>query len=147
MKQLLITFGIIITSLVFGNTAMAQSSSAIAQVEESIKANGKYAILAGNYKHLEGAVRTGLRMRAEKPGIVFQIVLIGPVVKEISVEKHLIELVEDCARADIKIVLCQNAMKALGVDKADLHPYLETTSSGFLYIFGLQENDFKVLTL
>jgi intracellular sulfur oxidation DsrE/DsrF family protein len=59
----------------------------------------------------------------------------------------LLALVEDCKNAGIQMVICQNAMKALNVTKPDLHPYIETTSSGFLYMFGLQENGFKVVTL
>ncbi|MFC3811450.1 DsrE family protein [Lacihabitans lacunae] len=134
--------------LLFGNyLALGQTTETIDKIEKSIKADGKYAILAGNYKHFEGSVRTGLRMRNGNPNLQFQIVLIGMVVKEITTDKNLLALVEDCKTAGIQIVICQNAMKALGVSKSDLHPYLETTSSGFLYMFGLQENGFKVITL
>ena len=139
---------IVFIILLFGNyLAFGQTTETIDKIEKSIKADGKYAILAGNYKHFEGSVRTGLRMRNGNPNLQFQIVLIGMVVKEITTDKNLLALVEDCKTAGIQIVICQNAMKALGVSKSDLHPYLETTSSGFLYMFGLQENGFKVITL
>jgi intracellular sulfur oxidation DsrE/DsrF family protein len=139
---------IVFMILLFGNyLALGQTTETIDKIEKSIKADGKYAILAGNYKHFEGSVRTGLRMRNGNPNLLFQIVLIGMVVKEITADKNLLALVEDCKTAGIQIVICQNAMKALGVSKSDLHPYLETTSSGFLYMFGLQENGFKVITL
>jgi intracellular sulfur oxidation DsrE/DsrF family protein len=139
---------IVFMILLFGNyLAFGQTTETIDKIEKSIKADGKYAILAGNYKHFEGSVRTGLRMRNGNPNLQFQIVLIGMVVKEITTDKNLLALVEDCKTAGIQIVICQNAMKALGVSKSDLHPYLETTSSGFLYMFGLQENGFKVITL
>ena len=127
--------------------ASEQTTEAIKQIETSIKADGKYAILAGNYKHFEGSVRTGLRMRKGNPNLQFQIVLIGIVVKEITSDKQLLALVEDCKSAGIQIVICQNAMKALNVVKSDLHPYIETTSSGFVYMFGLQENGYKVISL
>jgi intracellular sulfur oxidation DsrE/DsrF family protein len=141
-------FPIVFMILLFGNyLAFGQTTETIDKIEKSIKADGKYAILAGNYKHFEGSVRTGLRMRNGNPNLQFQIVLIGMVVKEITADKNLLALVEDCKTAGIQIVICQNAMKALGVSKSDLHPYLETTSSGFLYMFGLQENGFKVITL
>jgi intracellular sulfur oxidation DsrE/DsrF family protein len=139
---------IVFMILLFGNyLAFGQTTETIDKIEKSIKADGKYAILAGNYKHFEGSVRTGLRMRNGNPNLLFQIVLIGMVVKEITADKNLLALVEDCKTAGIQIVICQNAMKALGAPKSDLHPYLETTSSGFLYMFGLQENGFKVITL
>ncbi|MCP9770991.1 hypothetical protein EGI22_24055 [Lacihabitans sp. LS3-19] len=138
----------VFTLLMLGNYfSSAQTTEAIDNIEKSIKVDGKYAILAGNYKHFEGSVRTGLRMRNGNPDLQFQIVLIGMVVKEITTDEHLLALVEDCKTAGIQIVICQNAMKALSVTKADLHPYIETTSSGFLYMFGLQENGFKVITL
>lgn len=127
--------------------AFAQTTEAIKQIENSIKANGKYAILAGNYKHFEGSVRTGLRMRKGNPDLQFQIVLIGLVVKEITTDAQLLALVEDCKTTGIQIIICQNAMKALNVSKSDLHPYIETTSSGFVYMFGLQENGYKVISL
>ncbi|MFT7068504.1 MAG: intracellular sulfur oxidation DsrE/DsrF family protein [Spirosomataceae bacterium] len=141
-------FPLILIVLLFGNYSIsAQTTDAIDKIEKSIKADGKYAILAGNYKHFEGSVRTGLRMRQGNPDLQFQIVMIGRVVKEITTDEHLLALVEDCKNAGIQMVICQNAMKALNVTKPDLHPYIETTSSGFLYMFGLQENGFKVVTL
>ena len=141
-------FPLLLIGLLFGNYSIsAQSTDAIDKIEKSIKPNGKYAILAGNYKHFEGSVRTGLRMRQGKPNLQYQIVMIGRVVKEITTDEHLLALVEDCKTAGIEIVICQNAMKALKVTKADLHPYIETTSSAFLYMFGLQENGFKVVNL
>ncbi len=141
-------FLLIFALLLFGNhLSSAQTTAAIVGIEKSIKADGKYAILAGNYKHFEGSVRTGLRMRNGNPDLQFQIVLIGMVVKEITTDEHLLALVEDCKTAGIQIVICQNAMKALNVTKSELHPYIETTSSGFLYMFGLQENGYKVITL
>jgi putative oxidoreductase len=143
-----IAIPLIFIILFFGSQkASAQTSEAIKQIENSIKADGKYAILAGNYKHFEGSVRTGLRMRKGNPNLQFQIVLIGIVVKEITSDKQLLALVEDCKSAGIQIVICQNAMKALNVTKSDLHPYIETTSSGFVYMFGLQENGYKVISL
>jgi intracellular sulfur oxidation DsrE/DsrF family protein len=148
MSKMKNAFPLVVIVLLFGNyITYAQTTTAIDNIEKSIKADGKYAILAGNYKHFEGSVRTGLRMRKGNPNLQFQIVLIGTVVKEITTDEHLLALVEDCKTAGVPIVICQNAMKALNVTKADLHPYLETTSSGFLYIFGLQENGFKVITL
>jgi intracellular sulfur oxidation DsrE/DsrF family protein len=148
MNKIKVAFPLVLTVIMFGSYfASAQTTEAIANIEKSIKADGKYAILAGNYKHFEGSVRTGLRMRNGNPDLQFQIVLIGMVVKEITTDAHLLSLVEDCKTAGIEIVICQNAMKALNVSKSDLHPYIETTSSGFLYMFGLQENGFKVITL
>lgn len=146
MSKMKIVFPMILVALVVGSyRSAAQSTDAIDKIEKSIKSDGKYAILAGNYKHFEGSVRTGLRMRKGNPDLQFQIVMIGMVVKEITTDEHLLELVEDCKTAGIEIVICENAMKALKVTKADLHPYIETTSSGFLYMFGLQENGFKVV--
>lgn len=148
MSKMKIVFPLVLVALVVGSyRCAAQSTDAIDKVEKSIKSDGKYAILAGNYKHFEGSVRTGLRMRKGNPNLQFQIVMIGMVVKEITTDENLLALVEDCKTAGIEIVICENAMKALKVTKADLHPYIETTSSGFLYMFGLQENGFKVVNL
>jgi intracellular sulfur oxidation DsrE/DsrF family protein len=148
MSKMKIVFPLILTVLLCGNYSIfAQTTDAIDKIEKSIKSDGKYAILAGNYKHFEGSVRTGLRMRQGNPDLQFQIVMIGRVVKEITTDEHLLALVEDCKTAGIEIVICQNAMKALNVTKSDLHLYIETTSSGFLYMFGLQENGFKVVAL
>jgi intracellular sulfur oxidation DsrE/DsrF family protein len=148
MNKMKNAFPLVFIVLLFGNyITSAQTTTAIDNIEKSIKADGKYAILAGSYKHFEGSVRTGLRMRKGNPNLQFQIVLIGTVVKEITTDEPLLALVEDCKTAGVQIVICQNAMKALNVTKSDLHPYIETTSSGFLYMFGLQENGFKVITL
>jgi hypothetical protein len=64
-------FPLILIVLLFGNYSIsAQTTDAIDKIEKSIKADGKYAILAGNYKHFEGSVRTGLRMRQGNPDLV-----------------------------------------------------------------------------
>jgi hypothetical protein len=64
MKKMQIVITLIFIVLWLGShKASAQTTEAINQIENSIKADGKYAILAGNYKHFEGSVRTGLRMR------------------------------------------------------------------------------------
>ncbi|WP_304237160.1 DsrE/DsrF/DrsH-like family protein [Jiulongibacter sediminis] len=136
----LVFFGLALTQF----SANAQSLS-IEEVENSIKPDGKYAILASNRRIFESSVRNGENFRTKFPDSEFQIVVVGPIVKELAEDESLIPFVEKCKTNGVKIVLCQAAMAHLGVKKEDLHPYIQTTIGAYQYMFGLQENGFRTL--
>lgn len=101
--------------------------------------------MASNRRIFESSVRNGENFRTKFPESQFQIVVVGPIVKELADDESLIPLVEKCEKYGVKIVLCQVAMAKLGVKKEDLHPYIQTTVGAYQYMFGLQENGFRTL--
>ncbi len=116
-------------------------------METTINENGKYAILADNTKYFQGAVMTGLELKAKYHNLLFEIVLINSVVKDLETNTDLVPLVEECKKATIKIVLCEMAMQQLEVEKSNLPASLLTTHNAFTYVFELQELGYKVITL
>lgn len=144
-KQLLPFLLILITSLAC-ISAHAQDNASHA-VENAIKKNGKYAFLVQNSRHFVAAVETGERFRAKSAKIKFEVVLVGPVVKDLVTDKELLLIVEKAKKTDVKIVACERAMAYFGVKKSELDPSVKTTSYGFTYFLGLQEMGFKTIEL
>lgn len=117
------------------------------KVEDAMKKDGKYALLVQSSRHLMSSVSAGERYKEMSKEIDFHIVLIGPVVKELAEDKELIPFIEKAASLGIPIVVCEFAMKRLGVKKEDYPSSVYTTANGYSYIFGLQELGFKTIEL
>lgn len=144
-NQFLIALFVFVGS-VFYTSANAQSISVLA-IENSVKKDGKYALLVSNANYFSPAVISGAEMKANHPKMKFEIVLVGPVVKDLADDPNLISFIEISEKAGIRIVVCEFAMKKMGVTKADYPSSIETTPDGFVYLFGLQENGFKTISL
>lgn len=117
------------------------------EVENQIKADGKYAILVRQGKHFKASVMTAMEMTAKHSEIQFEIVLLGESVKELATDPELLPFVNQCQTAGVKIIICGFAMKQLEVEPSELPNYVEITPNGFTFIFGLQEMGFKTITL
>lgn len=113
-------FQVGITSPAF---AQPPSDEQITATENAIRPDGKYALSVSNAQHLEAAIMTGREFKAKSSAIDFQIVAYGQVVSEIATD----QAVKDAARRAVnddglKIVVCDIAVKALGVDPACCRP-------------------------
>ncbi|MCX7548934.1 DsrE family protein [Xanthomarina sp. F1114] len=131
---------------IFYSPVAAQQKS-ISAVENSIKRDGKYAILVSNARYFQAAINTGKNLRTENPKIVFEVVLIGPVVKDLASNKDLESTIELGEKVGIRIVVCKAAMKHFGLSEKDYHKSIAFTPDGFVYLLGLQENNYKTITL
>lgn len=144
-KHFLAVVLISLASVTF-STVKAQDKSP-QQIENSIRKKGKYAFLVQTSRHFIAAIETGERFKAKSTKIKFEVVLAGPVVKELATGTELKPYVEKAEKAGIKIVVCENSMAHLGVKKSELAPSVMTTRYGFTYFLGLQENRFKTIQL
>lgn len=126
--------------------ANAQSSSVL-EIENAIKKDGKYALLVSNARYLQAAVRTGESLKTNAPEMDFEVVLVGPVVKDIVTDESLIKTIEQSKKLGIRLVVCEAAMNHMQLKKSDYHSAIEFTPDGFIYLFGLQESGYKTITL
>ncbi|MDO6808869.1 hypothetical protein Q4603_09615 [Zobellia galactanivorans] len=146
MKKQFLIIALFALSLTTSVSVNAQVQS-VQEIENSTKNDGKYALLVQNSNHFMASVMTGEEYKNKSKAIQFEIVLIGKVVKDLATNKELAPLVEKAQKLGIRIVVCEFAMNKLGVKKSDYPSYVETTSNGFTYFFGLQENGFKTIGL
>ncbi len=146
MKRNFLVLVLVLVSSITFSTVKAQEKSP-QQIENSIRKNGKYAFLVQTSRHFIAAVETGERFKAKSKKIKFEVVLAGPVVKDLTTGTELKPYVEKAEKAGIKIVVCENSMAHLGVKKSELAPSVLTTRYGFTYFLGLQENRFKTIQL
>lgn len=144
-NQTLITILFILT--VFVPVKIYAQHSPTQSIENAIKKKGKYAILVQNEPHFMASVMTGEEYKAKSKSIQFEIILIGPIVKDLAEKEALKPFIEKAKNSGIKIVVCEFAMEKLGVKKSQYPSSVLTTPNGFTYIFGLQELGFKSITL
>ncbi|HLV13907.1 MAG TPA: DsrE family protein [Xanthomarina sp.] len=144
-KQFLMILFVVVGSL-FYSPMMAQSLS-VSDIENSVKKDGNYAILVSNSRYFQAAVRTGVGLKASNPELNFEVVLIGPVVKDVATDESLMSTIETSEKAGIRLVVCEAAMNHLKLKKSDFHSSIAFSPDGFIYLFGLQENGFKTITL
>jgi len=146
MKKQILAIALVVFTLTTLVDVNAQVQD-VAQIENAIKNDGKYALMVQKSNHLMAAIMTGEGFKNKSADIQFEVVLIGKVVKELATNEELQPFVEKAEKLGIRIVVCEFAMNKLGVEKSDYHPSVLTTSNGFTYFFGLQENGFKIISL
>lgn len=147
MKNTLI--GLFLLAMLFGvsiiNPLNAQSKLTVEQVENAIRPDGKYAMSVTSTRHLKVAVETSEAFKQKSKNIQFEIVVSGPVLKELVSSSDLRKLIDRAEKANVGVVACAIAMKGLGIKKAELPAYIEISGNAAIYLFGLQELGFKVL--
>lgn len=144
-NQFLMVLFVFVGSVLF-TSATAQSLS-VSDIENSIKKDGKYAILVPNARYFQAAVMTGKELKGKNPKIDFEIVIISAAAQDLATDENLISFIEITEKVGIRVVVCESAMNHFGVKKSDYHSSINTTPDGFAYIFGLQESGFKTITL
>jgi intracellular sulfur oxidation DsrE/DsrF family protein len=119
----------------------------VAEIENSIKADGKYAMLVRNAEHLQASVKTAAGLIKDNPRLNFQIVVCGPLVKDLAGDAATRELMDRAKKEGVVVLACGISMKKFNIAAADLPRTVQVTENGLLYIFGLQEKGYKTITL
>lgn len=126
----------------------SQTKEEITKIEQSIQKNGKYALLVMKAQHLKVAIQTGKEFRDKSSKIDFQIIVCGELVKEITTDKTLQNIIKMAVNeTNLKIVVCGLSIEQFKIDKALLPTEMPITKNGFVYMFGLQENGYKSIIL
>jgi intracellular sulfur oxidation DsrE/DsrF family protein len=135
--------------MTFGATNLnAQTAENIQKTEQSIRKNGKYALLVMKAQHLKAAIQTGIEFKAKSKKIDFQILTCGELVKEISLDGELQNLIKNAVNQHgLKILVCGLSIKQFKVDKTLLPKETPATENGLLYMLGLQEQGYKTVIL
>lgn len=144
-NQFLMIVSVFVASVLY-TPAKAQSLS-VSTIENSVKKDGKYAILVPNARYFQAAVMTGKALKTNNPKMDFEIVVISAVAKDLATDESLKSFIEISEKVGVRIVVCESAMNHFGVKKSDYHLSIKTTPDGFAYMFGLQERGYKTITL
>ncbi|RAV18386.1 hypothetical protein DQP55_02780 [Mycolicibacterium sp. GF69] len=123
------------------------SEEQISATENAIRADGKYALVVSDARHMNVAIMTGREFKAKSSAIDFQIVVYGKVVQDIATDPA----VKDAARRAViddglKVVACDISVQRMGIDPALLPPEVPTTQNALTYVLGLQEQGYETLT-
>ncbi|WP_417236906.1 DsrE family protein [Bizionia paragorgiae] len=144
-KQFFMTLLVVVGTVLYA--PVSAQSLTVSAVEQSIKKDGKYAILVSNARYFQAAVRTGEGLKAKHSTVDFEVVLIGPVVKDLATDESLQSTIKASEKRGIRLVVCEAAMNHLKLKHTDFHSSIAFTPDGFVYLFGLQESGFKTITL
>lgn len=137
---------LLIASSFFSLHVTAQKLS-VNEVENSIKADGKYAMLVRNAEHLKASVKTAAGLIKENPKLEFHIVVCGALVKDLVSDTEIRQLMDKAKSTGIKVLACGLSMDKFSITAKDLPTSVQVTQNGLIYIFGLQENGYKTITL
>jgi putative oxidoreductase len=126
----------------------AQTAESVQKTEQSIRKNGKYALLVMKALHLKTAINTGIEFKANSKKIDFQIIVCGELVKEISQDAALQSVIKNAVtQHGLKVLVCGLSIEQLKVDKTLLPSEIKVTRNGLIYMFGLQEKNYKSIVL
>ena len=126
----------------------AQTAESVQKTEQSIRNNGKYAIMVMKAQHLKTAVNTGIQFKTFSKKIDFQIIVCGELVKEISQDVALQSVIKNAVtQHGLKVLACGLSIEQLKVDKSLLPSEIKVTRNGLIYMFGLQEKNYKSIVL
>lgn len=128
-------------------TSLKAQTTEINTIETSIKKDGKYALLVRNVQHLKAAIITGKELKTKYPDIQFEIVACGELVKSIAETTDLQNLIHESLEKEVKVLVCGLSIRQLNIDATAIPKTIPLTENGLIYIFGLQENGFKTITL
>ncbi|GGD96539.1 DsrE family protein [Planktosalinus lacus] len=139
---------ILLIALTGTTMSQAQTEAAITTTEQSIKAEGKYGILVMNPQHLKAAIKTGKTVKAKSTAIDVHIVTCGKLVKEISTNPELQNLIKSAVNDHgLNILVCGLSIEQFEVDTTLLPVETPVTQNGLIYMLGLQEQGFKTIIL
>lgn len=146
MKTMIIIFFALMT---FGaGNLNAQTAESIQETEQSIRKNGKYAMLMMRAQQLKAAINTGIEFKTFSKEIDFQIIACGELVKEISQDKELQSLIKNAVNQHgLKVLVCGLSVEQFKVDITLLPKETPVTRNGLIYMFGLQEKNYKSIML
>jgi len=146
MKTIIIIF---LALMIFGAENMnAQTVESVQKTEQSIRKNGKYAIMVMKAQHLKTAINTGIELKANSKKIDFQIIACGELVKEISQDAALQSIIKDAVtQHGLKVLVCGLSVEQFKVDKTLLPKEVSVTKNGLIYMLGLQEKRYKSIVL
>ena len=142
----------LITAMVFfilgAQVLHAQSVPTVQKVENSLRKNGRYAMMVMNVQHFNAALLTGKALHQRSPKIRFQIIACGSLVKELAENSELKkEVAKATQQSGHQVVICGLSIKQFNVNTADLPTEAVITDNALLYSFGLQEMGYKTLIL
>lgn len=142
-------FILIIALWTFGALNLrAQSTIDVQQTENSIRPNGKYALLVMKAPHLKAGISTGLSLKKMHPYLDFQILVCGELVKEISQNPALHTLISQAVQQHrLTLLVCGLSIEQFNVEPSLLPKEMVLTENGLVYMFGLQEQGFKTIIL
>lgn len=108
-----------------------------------------YGILVRKANHLKVAIQTAKAMQADSSFQMsaFEIIVCGPLVKELGSQGELANSLEEAQQANIQVQACGLSMKKFQVEPEALHPTVGLVPNGLLRAFELKKAGYHFIDL
>jgi thioredoxin-related protein len=135
--------------LAFGPVKLyAQPAANVKVTENSIHKKGKYAMLVMKTQHLIAGIKIGIDLKSRSQKIDFHLLVCGELVKDISLNEDLQNLISDAVRLHcLTIIVCGLSIQQFNVKQSLLPKEMTLSDNGLIHMFGLQEQGFKTIIL
>jgi len=131
-RQFLLSLSFLVLMAAFCTGAAAQAASAATKVVIQVSdfESSNWYLALNNAKNVQQELG---RDKAE-----VEIVVYGPGIGMLKADSVAANRVTDAVRAGVKIIACQNTMKAQKISQADMHPEIGYVSAGVVEIMKRQ---------
>lgn len=145
MKRLFLTLAVLALTLGVAPVTQAQERIPVEKVEQSLKEDGKYALFVHTTNQFKAAMITAEQLQAMDKKISLQVVMAGPVLKDLVEEEGLKNLAVKMIELDVSLVACGIALKEMDIAPESLPEEVQVTDNAAIYLWGLQELGYKTL--
>lgn len=106
----------------------------------------KFAIMLSQPKHMETAIVTAEMLDIANRGYTFEVVMVGPLAKEMSENPDFKKYIDMSEKLGIKLSVCGIALERQGVDESKVDERIHITANAWLRIYELQDKGYNVIT-
>lgn len=105
----------------------------------------KFAVMIPDVQHFIVGVETGERMDLKKNGYKFELVIVGPLAKEIVENEELKAVLDRGEKAGMDFSICEYALDLMEVDKSKVDKRIKIVPNAWLHMFELKDKGYNAI--
>ncbi len=106
----------------------------------------KFAIMISQPRHIKTAIATAEAMDIEKHNYSFEVLMSGPLAKEIAINPDFKKYIDISEEMGIDLSVCAIALGRQGVDEAEVDERILITPNVWIRVFELKDKGYNVIT-
>lgn len=105
----------------------------------------KFAVLISDVQHLIVGIETAAYMDVRKNDYKFELVIVGPLAKEIVENEELKTVLDRGENAGVDFSICEYALDLMGVDKSKLDKRIKIVPNAWVHMFELADQGYNTI--
>lgn len=142
-----ILFSLVLFSFFMGISTVQAQNKPVKNMDdyEYHEKSTKFAVMVPDALHFIAGVETAERMHLDKNGYTFELVIIGPLAKEIVENEELKAVLERGIKAGMDFSICEYALDLMDVNKAKVDKRIKIVPNAWLRMFELKDKGYNTL--